>query len=288
MRKFFLVVILLLPSLGLLGQNTIIQGRILNSNNNTAISSVKVIRLDSLYDTSSDEKGFFEIRVPKSDKIEILFSHPDYVLLTKDIRPELLKTPLLIKLQPKLSADLDSTLKSYKNMLAFAPIEMLFLGLTFEYERRITLRHAVGSYATGLLNQGAWMLNANSSGITLKGIKIEPFYRFYIRDDYKDIGFVQVKLVYANFTINDHHYSQPAIVTLAQCFGIGVAWGWKFMHSRFPRHSLELVLGAKFVPFITEDESMNELIKNYRREYWWNVVGPGAVFDIKFTLGGIF
>lgn len=285
MRKFFLFVIILLPVLGLLGQNAIIQGRILNNNNNTAISSVKVIRLDSLYDTSSDEKGFFEIVVPKGEKIELLFSHPDYVLLTKDIKADLIKTPLLIKLHPNIYAEHDSGKMIYMNMLAFAPVELLFLGLTFEYERRITLNHAVGSYATAMLNQGLWMIN---SDIRLKGIKLEPFYRFYVRDDEKDIGFVQVKIVYANFTINDQNYSAPTTVTPAQGFGFGLAWGWKFMHGRFPRHSLELVLGAKFVPFITEDESMNELIKNYRREYWWNVVGPGAVFDIKFTLGGIF
>lgn len=124
--------------------------------------------------------------------------------------------------------------------------------------------------------------------VRLKGVKLEPFYRFYVRSDDKDIGFGQVKLVYANFTINEEDYNNNVISTPAQGFGIGLAWGWKIMHSKFPRHSIEIVLGAKFVPFITKDEEFNQLIKDFRREYWWNVVGPGAVFDIKFTLGGIF
>ena len=284
LKKLFLIFSFLILVTLSFGQDSFIQGRIINSENYKAVTSVKVIRMDSLFDVSSDKNGFFKIQVPPKGKTSLLFSHPDFILQTLEITPEFTKTPILIKLVPTETTQAVSPLNNYKNTLAFAPVELLFLGLTFEYERRITPVHAVGSYATAFLNQGFWMV---SSDTRLRGVKLEPFYRYYVRSGNRDIGFGQVKLVYANFIIDRENYngntSKPA-----QAYGVGLAWGWKILHSLLPRHSIEIVLGAKFVPFITEDENINQLIKNYRRGYWWNIIGPGAFFDVKFTLGGIF
>lgn len=116
--------------------------------------------MDSLSDVSSDKNGFFKIQIPPKGKTSLLFSHSDFILQTLEITPELTKTPILINLVPTETTQLQLDISTYKNTFAFAPVELLFLGLTFEYERRIAPMHAVGSYATALLNQGFWMVNS--------------------------------------------------------------------------------------------------------------------------------
>lgn len=286
MKKIIPAIFILFFFLPFYGQTTLIQGRIINKETGEPVSAVKIIRVDSLYDVRSDKNGFFNISLPEKKKTKILFSHPQYLLFTKEIKPELVNAPILVSLNPVYMVNKDSIHRiQYKNTLSFAPVELLFLGLTFEYERTITNKHGVGGYATVLINRRFWMFNDN---ISLTGFKLEPYYRYYLWTNQRTAGFAQVKMIYANFIVYEDVVYNEIKETPSQAFGLGIAWGWKIFHPKLKRHTIQLVVGAKFVPIVSNTDELNDIFGGYQTEYWWDLVGPGSIVDVKFTLGGIF
>ena len=263
-----------------------IQGQTINNETGEPVAGVKIIRADSLFDVNSDESGFWRISLPEKRNSSLLFSHPGYQLFSKEIVPEKVYAPVTIKLIQTYAVSGDSIYHiPYKNNLSIAPVELLFLAVTLEYERTLPQKHAVGGYATALINRSFWMFDDN---ISLVGFKIEPYYRYYVWSKQRTAGFAQAKLVYANFVVHDDNgYPEPTD-TYSQAFGIGLAWGWKIFPSKLKRHTIQLVLGARFVPMVSNTDELNDIFNSYQAEYWWDLVGPGSIIDVKFTLGGLF
>lgn len=294
MKKLHLIVILFLLSFYSLAQNKLIEGKIINGSNNYPVPFVKVIRLDSLFDVKSDKNGFFKISIPEAGKVKLLFSHPEYSLLTKEIIPKQVNAPLLITLN-QTEQKKDSVLSHYKNMVSYFPLELLNGSIGLRYERFINLKHSVGlhvsTYLFGFIHPFPLGYNYGYEA-NFTGFKFGPFYHYYLWHAKSRAGFIEIKPLvgYFHFYNLSKNYSSARIYEDQNYWlaGGSTAFGLLF-NPKGGRVAICLSIGYQFFP-VKFNPSV-PTAEGYSYEYnnsWWFWGGPGSYIEFKFSVGGLF
>lgn len=294
MKHFLLIVNLLAFSLLSHSQNIDIQGKILSDKSKLPVPSVKVIRLDSLFDVQSDRNGFFKIAVPETGKTSLLFSHPDFVLLTKEINPEQIHAPLMISLIPIIKKS-DSLVFKYRKAVSFMPVELLNGAIAFRYEHFLQPKNSMGLnasfYVFGFIHPVSPVVYYNYDA-DFKGIKLGLFYRYYLWRNNDNGGFVEIRpqAGYFNFTYKGKKSTSSIVYEPEQLLIIGgsTAFGLSFIPGG-KRVIVNLSLGFQYFPAHFEGSIPDEY--GHSSDFnngWWKWGGPGSYIEFKLSVGGLF
>jgi hypothetical protein len=294
LKKLLFVVNLLLLANFSFAQNTLLEGKIINSKSGLSVPSAKIIRLDSLFDVRSDQKGFFKISVPETGTVELLFSHPDFILTTKEIVPKQVNAPLLISLTP-IERKADTLYLHYNNIVSFFPTELLNGAIALRYERFIKPRHSIGLHSSlylfGFIHPVPPITYYNYEA-DFRGFKLGPFYRYYINRKTERGVFIEAKPLVGYF--NFYHLGKKSTSSIVYnpketwLFGGSTAIGLSFIPNG-KRLIINLSLGFQYFPIKFENSIPDDY--GYTSEFsdsWWYWGGPGSYIEFKFSIGGIF
>lgn len=243
----------------------------------------------------TDFEGIAKVVVPRSLH-KLLVSHPDYSqqeVVLKNNGPHQDGGKVMLK---KINIRPADTLwKTKRNSISWAPGELLSGSVGLRYERFLGTKNSIGVHASMYLFGFVFRpLNENAS--RFRGIKLAPFYRYYLNRTKSRGYFVEVKPIvgYFNFyklAINNPNESGTLFTTQAQFWtaGIAAAIGVMILPGGGPVN-INLSLGFQYFP-IRIDPLSNPQHPSTKYEYsseWWYWGGPGSIVEFKFTIGGIF
>jgi hypothetical protein len=240
--------------------------------------------------------GKFKTVIPKSTK-NLIINHPEFNTLVFPIAQLKGHTPYPeIKMFRKVPLEKDTSWKNWNNYLSWTINEMIAGGIGLRYERFLKFRHSVGLHCTYYFHGYATPVAIIGMGSsTYKGVKVYPFYRFYVWREFQKGGFAEVKLTTGYFDFSRLHYGSKEgdygdnIATNFWTAGIAVAWGWYFRPRKIDHLVLNLSIGLQYLPMKVPKSMETQHYGTYHvDDTWWYFSGPGSVLEIKFIIGGIF
>lgn len=286
-------------------QTKIIQGDLYDKQTNMPIEGAKIIRTDTLLFATSLKSGKFAIVLPADYSSQLIITHPNYEPFALDIKPymELQEINIGLVSTNTKSKDISRNVPSfsptsYKNNLSLAPVELLFSTITVSYERFLAKKQSVGLMTSVYINRGGNIFFYNNGSYVgnhlLNGFQAIPFYRYYFTNADHTGPFIQAKFMAGYFDVTDT-YDSPYDQDPGGYFwtgGAGIAFGVKINHRKFPRNTLEFTMGVKYMPITNsyvERVFYNEVPTPGGGEIsTWYIASPGAIFDVKFIVGGLF
>lgn len=301
MKKLALSTIILLGSLitGSVsyGQEKQVKGTVFNKITHEPVQSVKVLEVKDGNVSFTDSTGFFSV-ISESKSREFIFSHIDYDTLLFKYPRGYPKKKLKIGMTPVNLYEHDTIWIKHKNAVSFSPLELAAGAVAFRYERFLKLKQSVGIhtsfYLYGYMN---FIVASGYHDVAFKGLKAAPFYRYYPIRKVSYGFFVEGKIPvgYFDFSQLIYGYRNTGALNFPQTFwtaGVGAAIGWLFRLGKTNHGMANLSLGLQYFPLNipkTRQGIINgEKVSLGQNNEWWYVTGPGAVFEFKFTIGGIF
>jgi hypothetical protein len=262
--------------------NKQVVGQVYHANLKEPIVRATIKMDNGLVVGNSNEKGNYEIFISKSND-SLIINYPGFQ--TKKIA---VKRNMNTSLMPNDFIEQDIFKEQYKNTLSFSILELFRGAITLRYERFIQTRHSVG------LHNSVYFFNKevhtelfifeNVLDISeFDGVKMAPFYRFYLMRVLHGGVYADAKPIIGYFKFPELNYSgytkeEP---TEFWSFGAGLALGFMINVKNF---LMNISLGAQYFPMNAPDT-----YKSYELDdQWWYAYGPGAYFDFKITVGGIF
>lgn len=309
MKKVTAASLLILLFIAAFAQERIAKGYVLDEHSRAPIEGALV----NVYDTSivnfTDKAGVFNIMIPKRRR-HLLISHEDYLTKKIILGPgfQHKKTSILLESIDSEAIILkekqvrDSTLLTYKNALSLSLVELFSVAIAVRYERYISKQQSIGIHSSFYVygfkpNLGSeYDIYANYNGI-----KAVPFYRFYpIRK--AEVGlFIEGKIPFGYFDFKEIEYrystSSNRKMSTAYTFwtwGFGISLGVMRPIPRAKHGFINISIGYQYFPMVEPPEHLYEDVGGgttltYTTETdWWYMPGPGSVFDLKLTIGGIF
>jgi len=308
LRKL-LFLITLFVSINLFGQEKVAKGYVIDKNNNVFIEGamVNVAETDTIEYTN--DVGEFKINVPKKHRW-LLVSKDGYnaakIPLTPGFQHKMIKVgiqPLIdtSTLSKPLSAA-DSSFLTFKNAISLSVFELINGAVAVRYERFLKQKHSLGIHASFYLfgRNPVTFGSEYDYYVRYQGIKMSPFYRFYLLRK-KSFGFFaegKIQFGYVHFSELDYHYSSNTHprVKVEQSFtslGWGVSVGIMFKLPKTEHTIVNVSIGYQYFPIYVPETIQHELSDGTiltlpTDTYWWYQGGPGTKVDIKLTIGGIF
>jgi len=123
------------------------------------VINVSIYCCDSIFSTLSAKGGKYSIKVPDSAKT-LTFSLQNYQQKILDIPKKIYPSPIKINLKPYQETDYGKRLK--KNVLAFAPLELINHKFTLLYERFINQGNSVGIFSDIYINSNSLLFENTS------------------------------------------------------------------------------------------------------------------------------
>ncbi len=163
------------------------------------------------------------------------------------------------------------------------------MAIATRYERFLTPNHSIGLHTSyyirgsGSVTSIGYNYGDYNTVATYTGLKMAPFYRVYpLRKNAFGL-FLDAKIPfgYFNFNTREYRYDQYSFWTV----GFGISAG---IMSRLPKSNhgvINFSIGYQYFP-IVEPKWLNAY--GYSIIDWWTKAGPGAHFEVKLTIGGIF
>ena len=277
-------------------ENSLVVGEVVDYHKGKPIESAIIRMEDNKIVAYSNQKGQFKAAVPKTNRALIvnhdLFEPKMVPVRLEDKGPFEIK----IKLQKSVLTEADTSWKNRNNILLFSVLELFNGGIGLRYERFVKPKHAIGIHATGYFFGVSWPYHFGTMDDNrFHGLKLAPFYHFYVLRTISFAGYAEIKpliayfdfysLDYARDNAPEYEYNTSATFWTG---GISAAWGWLF----FPRRSnytIGLSLGFQFMPWKVPDTIIDENGVTWElNKAWWYFGGPGSLLEFKFMLGGIF
>lgn len=312
MKKQLILLLFIMVSVGLHAQKTA-TGYVLDKDSHAALEGVKVQVEGEKNMAITNKNGEFAVEVLKGRR-KLVFSKDNYTPLTYSLKPGFQRGKIRMYLESykavnaysKKRLEKDSLFSTFKNAVSLSIIEFFAVGIGLRYERFLAQKHAVGLHATYYFNG----ISTNhygdmGGGYTIKstytGYKIVPFYRYYLSRK-KTMGFfLDAKIPFGYFDFDKLVYryrtSSHLDISTSPSFwtwGFGVSVG---IMTRMPgtKHGvINFSLGYQYFPMadvpksIPREVSGGTFIPLETETNWWKGAGPGASFEVKFTIGGIF
>lgn len=241
----------------------------------------------------TDIEGYALVTFPRTIK-SYLITHDHFDSREVSIRFNGPKKPAPhIVLERQIFRPIDTAWKARKNAIGWAPGELLSGAIGLHYERFLNPKNSIGLH-TSFYAFGCVLRPLYYNYSRFNGIKLAPFYRYYIsRNKYKGL-FLEGKLLWGYFDfykltylVGYEDYNSYNINYDFQSMGFGVSIGTMIIPN-LKSFDLNLSVGYQYFPaeFISyTDESGN--VYPYD-DSWWYWGGPGSMIEIKFTIGGIF
>ena len=297
MKKYSILVIFLI-SLHLAGQDKLARGYIINKRDNTAVPNAKITETRTGSSTITDSAGFFEFYVPKKTR-SIMVTHDDYKPLHYGLHPHKSTKKLLLKVNPYHFEDPYTEWATYKNAIMLSPSELINGAVAVRYERFIKKKHAIGIHTSFyLFGYNSFLLDFGYYPANFTGIKLTPFYRYYPVRAHRYGLFLEGKFSYGYFdfstlTYGYANYYRKNLPETFSTVGAAIAVGWMFRLPKTKHGIANLSLGVQTFPFTGNTSKLaprsdGEMVVWTTNPYWWYVWSPGAVFEVKFTIGGFF
>jgi hypothetical protein len=174
---------------------------------------------------------------------------------------------------------------SQKQIITFSP-QGLVNKIRVKYESPINKNLSIGSYL-------------NLYYMYFKGVRIDPFVRFYLAGKAPKGIYIQGKLVAGYFNSNiEYEYEKitqtdTSTVTIKErksflSFGGGMGLGYQFIIGK-PGFPLDLYLGFQNTRFLAPQTIIKDNI-TYETSYDsdWYITGPGSFLNMNFGIGFSF
>ena len=292
----FLITILI--SLQLTAQDKQVHGYVLDAISQKPVANAKITELKSGTYVLTDSSGLFNLSLPKKTR-ELIITHENYKPFKQLLHPLKSTRELIFKITPYNHKQSDTIWRNYKNAITLSPMELINGAVAVRYERFLKLKHSVGLHSSVyLFGFNSWVFNQGYNSARFTGIRLTPFYRYYpIRSNAHGF-FLEGKVSYGYFNfssityIYSNYYTKKKGDTFST-FGGGVAIGWMFRLPKTKHGVGNFSIGLQTFPFagntsIQADRGDGEMVTWTTDTSWWYIWSPGAVFEFKFTIGGIF
>lgn len=311
MKKQFILFLFIMLALGLYAQKQA-SGYVLDKDSHAALEGVEV-RVDGEKNMAiTNKNGEFAVEVLKGRR-HLLFSKDRYTSIRYTLKPGFQRGKIrmyLLSDEPvnaysKKRLTNDSLFPTYKNAVSISIIEFFAVGLGLRYERFLAKKHAVGLHATYYIRgmSSSMYFNMGYSIVsTYTGFKMAPFYRFYLARK-KTMGFfLDAKVPFGYFYFDDLEYrysrgiSSFLSMSITRSFwtwGGGLSVGFMARLGKSKHGLINFSLGYQYFPMAEVPKSIDKVYPNVTLTHetdinWWKETGPGASFEVKLTIGGIF
>ncbi len=97
--KTTMLAILICTSQQIISQSNNISGEVIDNTTGMAISNVVVGVINTNNITVTDENGLFHLSIKNTNEVKLIFSHISYINMEVKITPEIMKSPIIIKLE---------------------------------------------------------------------------------------------------------------------------------------------------------------------------------------------
>lgn len=270
-------------------KNFVLEGKVINSNLKSPVIEATVRLKNGQSIAFTDWTGDFSAVIPRVTD-SLVITSPGF-----QDRHMKIQRIMIAKMIPEGMNEKDIFHDSYKNTLSLSLLEFANGAVALRYERFLRIYHSTGIHSScyffnqsevghsgGLYSGGGDSYVAYSE---FDGIKMAPFYRYYPWRNLHVGGFLEFKPIvgYFNFPHLDYQadLSSEVPVTFWTC-GFGLAFGLMILP---PGHIVSnMSIGYQYFPMnVNDTPDMPPLDDD-----WWYELGPGAYFELKFTVGGIF
>jgi hypothetical protein len=276
-----------------------IEGRVYDLQTRIPIDKAKIKLDDKRIIGYSDRTGFYKLCIPESVDT-LIVRHNDYYPYILAI-----KSPKNVLMEPLLPiVNLDSCFGE-KNSVRLVLNELFAGAVGIDYERFLRLKHSVGLKSSFYIYKGipyVEMIPLTSMEMaTFKGIKLSPYYRFYIWRNKSNGGFIQGTISYGYFDFKEINYfmvphyddeDMNFFSEVSNSLGVGGSFGWMIYSPRSPV-VINFSLGFQYFPLNVPQAKQVKVDNWYTIKYevddlFWYLAGPGRYLEIKFMIGGIF
>lgn len=261
-----------------------IRGKVINLESGLEISDVTVCTMDSAYSVKTLKLGRFFIKVPCSTDA-LVFSHEDYQ--TKVFKSKSLKRVINIGLRRIKPDSVD--LPQFNNTISFLPLKLITGAFSMRLERFIKTKYSGGMYITYYYNGRQYFGSEEFAGI-----KVSPYFRFYIKRNKSYGVYVQAAVIIAYFDFSRLNYNYEnsytkSVETNFWTGGIGGAFGITDIVRNSKHFIVDINVGWQLLPSLYPTKITDEYGITYtHNNTWWAVGGPGSIVEIKLAIGGIF
>ena len=281
-----------------------IEGRVFDLQTRRPVDKAKIKLDDKKIIGYTGRNGFYRLCIPKTTDT-LIVRHNDYypyVLTVPKINNKDLKDVLMEPLLPKV--DLDSCFGE-KNSVRLVINELLTGAVGIDYERFLRLKHSVGLKSSFYLYNGIpyveMILFTSYEMANFKGIKLSPYYRYYIWRNKSNGGFIQGTVSYGYFDFEEINYfmvphyddeDMKFFSEVSNSLGVGGSFGWMIHSTRSPV-VINFSFGFQYFPLnVPKTKQLGESGGYFRKyevdDFFWYLAGPGRYLEIRFMIGGIF
>lgn len=281
-----------------------IEGRVFDLQTRIPVEKAKIKLDDKKIIGYTGKNGFYKLCIPKTIDT-LIVRHNDYYPYIFTIPKIMNKMPQDVLLEPLLPGVKKDTCFGQKNSMRLI-ISSLFTGaVAIDYERFLRLKHSVGLKSYLHLYKGIpyvdLILLSYSEMATFKGIKLSPYYRYYIWRNIRTGGFFEGKISWGYFDFekiqyveDPHHDDEDAkfFSETSNSLGFGGSFGWMIHSPRSPV-VINFSFGFQYFPLNVPKTKQVKMDNWYTIKYnvddlFWYMAGPGSYIEIKFMIGGIF
>lgn len=316
MKNTILAILVIFVCLSAISQNRIARGYVLDATTRAPIDSAIVAVYDTGIYTYADVTGYYSIQVPKRRR-HLDFTHRNYehkrILLTPGFQHKNIKVYLrsnaLIEQEAMKQKLQDSAVLNAKNVLSFSLVEILAVAIGVRYEHFLSLKQSAGIHVSWYVYGHKFNLGSEYDLYAYyNGFKAAPFYRFYPVRNAKIGLFVEGKIPFGFFDFSkyEYHYSSNDNQKLGYAYSfwtwgaglsVGVMLGGAKATEEGNRRwkpTFNISIGYQYFQMVEPPKNIyRQITPEYRRSYytetnWWYQYGPGAYFEVKVTIGGIF
>ena len=289
---------MIIPTLFLNAQDKQLRGNVYDKASREPLKDVKIVEEKNQNLTYTDSTGYFSISLPRKRRSTFQFTHPEYLVFTHRQPRNLPNKKLKILMEHLNHKERDTIWRTNKNTLSLSLLEFITGAVAIRYERFLLPVHSVGLHTSVYLYGGNHSLFFGTYKAEYKGVKFAPFYRFYPAKSNSTGFFVEAKLPfgYFNFTSLPYTYhSGEDAKNFPQDFwtvGAGFSLGMSFKLTKGSYGIGNFSLGLQLFPMNVPSE-ITEEYDTHSQTYtayntWWYLTGPGAVVEMKFTMGGLW
>lgn len=309
----FLLVLLYFSGIG---QDRRARGYVLDSQSHASIDSAMVIVYDTSIYTYTDYDGYYSISIPKKRR-HLDISHQEYeskrIMLGPGFQHKkinvYLRSNAFLEQEAMMQKLQDSAVLNAKNVLSLSLVEILAVAIGIRYERFVVSNHSLGLHTSWYVSGHNFSFGSEYNLYAYyNGFKAVPFYRFYPIRSAKVGLFLEGKLPFGffDFSTYEYHYSSNdnqkmdyaySFWTWGAGLSVGVMVGGSKIQKDFYKRAkptFNFSLGYQYFPMVKPPKYLYRQInpefslKYYTSTGWWDVIGPGAYFEVKITIGGIF
>ncbi len=238
-------------------ENINIIGEIVDKHKGKPIEGAVIRMEDNKKVAYSNKDGNFKTAVPRVNRT-LIINHEFFQSKIVPVKlPEKGPYEVKIALEKSVLTKKDTAWKNRKNLITFSVLELLNGGIGLRYERFVKQKHAMGLHLTWYAFGMSWpMIFGGMTDDRFNGIKIAPFYHFYMLKTSGYAGYAEIKPIVAYFDFYKLDYArdnapeyEKTVSTTFWTGGISAAWGWLFFPKR-NNYTIGLSLGIQIITIL--------------------------------------